>query len=121
MTESECLFPDLEPVPLAEAEPVEKLSADRRRTLRQRRDVERGVHPLTGTPTQPDPAKTCGTCVYRLSSTHHNRSYPKCYFRDGIYATFSAASDVRAWWPGCSGWTERASVAAVSSAGSRTA
>jgi hypothetical protein len=99
---TETLFPDLEPVPLPEPEPVEKLSADRRRTLRQHADVERGRHPLTGGRLAADPDAKCGNCAHRHVYGHHDRSYPKCTYGDGMpRATHSAASDVRAWWPGC--------------------
>lgn len=96
------LFPDLAPVPVPDAEPVEKLSADRRRTLRQRADIQRGRHPLTGSRLNPDPDATCGNCRFRIVYGHHNRSYPKCTYGDGMpRASHSAASDVRAWWPAC--------------------
>lgn len=95
------LFPDLVPIELPDAEPGEKLSADRRRTLRQRADVERGRHPLTGGRLSSEPDVRCGNCRFRELFGHHNRSYPKCTRADGLYLTHSAASDVRAWWPAC--------------------
>lgn len=101
---TETLFPELVPVPLPEPEPVEKLSADRRRTLRQRRDVERGIHPLNGLQLVGDGSTTCGNCAFRELFTYHRRSYPKCTARDGVYLTHGPASDVRAWWPSCPLW-----------------
>jgi hypothetical protein len=108
------LFPDFEPVAvIPEPEPVEKLSADRRRTLRQREAVGRGVHPLTRQKVSDDPAARCGNCRFRAVMPYRNRSYAKCawvppdwsaetYERLGPpRISHSAASDVRAWWPGC--------------------
>lgn len=100
---------DMDPIIV---EPAEKLSADRRRTLRQKADVARGIHPLTGRRILDDPERTCGNCSWRQVLTYHNRSYPKCLYPGGRGAddyekfgpprmSHSAASDVRAWWPGC--------------------
>jgi hypothetical protein len=108
---TETLFPDLAPVPLPEPEPA--LSADRRRTLRQRADVTAGRHPLTRGKLTDDPGATCGNCRFRELVDHHRRTYPKCYWVPGSYSaddyvrlgpprrSNSASSDVRAWWPGC--------------------
>jgi hypothetical protein len=76
------------------AEPVESLSADRRRTLRQRADVDRGVHPLMGGKARPE-LGTCGSCANRVKN---HRGFPKCEVGP---RTFSASTDVRAWWPAC--------------------
>lgn len=103
---------DMQPITLPTPEPVEKLSADRRRTLRQRADVERGVHPLTGRRIHEDETRKCGNCSWRQLLDYHRRAYPKCMFPGAasadVYERFgpprvshSAASDVRAWWPGC--------------------
>jgi hypothetical protein len=106
------LFPELVPTIV---EPVEKLSPDRRRTLRQRTDVEHGRHPLTRGRLAADPAASCGNCRFRSLLRWHNRTYPKCvwdytsqdqgasgnrYYSPPRVA-HSASSDVRAWWPGC--------------------
>lgn len=110
---SETLFPDLVPVVVPEPESVEGLSADRRRTLRQRADVERGRHPLTGGRLTADPDARCGNCRFRELIHHHNRTYPKCWWTPPSWSaddyahnrpprhSNGAASDVRAWWPGC--------------------
>lgn len=104
-------------------EPVEKLSAGQRRTLRQRTDLAAGRHPLGGPlHTQaaphdnPDaPGRRCGNCAHRaiLDSPFISRSYPKCVVpipagylahdrgRHIDRTSHSAASDCRAWWPGC--------------------
>lgn len=92
------LFPDLQPV---ETVAGETLSAGRRLTLRQKADVDRGVHPLRRTRTDPDPAHTCGSCIHRELYQHHNRTYPKC---DVGPVAHSTQTDVRAWWPGCTDW-----------------
>lgn len=88
----------LEGVPPPDPEPAERLSADRRRTQRQKADVERGVHPLRRTSrTHPD-VGTCGDCAHRVVLGYHNRSWPKCEIA-GI--THGAGTDCRAWWPAC--------------------
>lgn len=97
------LFEGYEPVP---PDPVEKLSAGRRLTIRQREAVEAGIHPLTKDRTRPD-LGTCGDCRFRST----NYSYPKCTYgmtyspsgvpRGGIYMTHGPATDCRAWWPAC--------------------
>lgn len=86
---------DLAPTPAAEPEP--KLSADRRRTLRQAEAIAKGSHPLAlvfGSvvfPRHPmtkghsysaedvkgDPY-TCGSCRWRQVLSYHRRGYPKC-------------------------------------------
>lgn len=93
---NETLFPELENVAV---EPVENLSADRRRTLRQRQQVEAGIHPLTGLRTYPD-LGTCGDCRFRMVLDYHSRAYPKCTF-DEARMTHGAGTDCRAWWPAC--------------------
>lgn len=106
MTES--LFPDLIPLQLA---PVERLSPDRRRTLRQARDIQAGRHPLTRERINPDPIAKCGNCRFRQLIDYHHRTYPKCvwsppgndspYLDDLPFCSHSAGTDVRAWWPAC--------------------
>lgn len=107
------------------------LSADRRRTLRQREAIDAGRHPLTKGPlhpfaspetAQPDNPKgqpyTCGSCRFREVISHHNRSYPKCvrdlWLGDGHdgdttlsearNVSHGASTDVRAWWCACVGY-----------------
>lgn len=102
-------------------EPVEvpDLSADQRRTLRQRRLVEAGLNPLRGTlhpfaapeVCSPDAPKgqpfTCGSCRFREAVEYHGRSYPKCTAdwwvdgQPGPHVSHGAGTDVRAWWPAC--------------------
>lgn len=100
---TDALHFDMGPVTVPTADAGEKLSADRLRTLRQKADVSNGVHPLTRRSINPDAARTCGSCRFRELLHGGSRSYPKCTFGDSRMprATHSAASDVRAWWPGC--------------------
>lgn len=104
------LFPDLlPPGPV----PVEELSPDRRRTLRQREAVEAGLHPLTGQPLRAE-GGTCGSCALRVLFGHNGRTYPKCSSgatdpkRPATWPHYSrgAATDVRAWWPACPDWQQ---------------
>lgn len=103
------LFPELA-VPAAIPE---KISAGRRLTMRQKRDVELGRHPLTGGKARPE-LGTCGGCALR--SLEFGR-FPKCVQgaaldatprRAGPYMTHGAATDVRAWWPACGQFQPRA-------------
>jgi hypothetical protein len=96
-TTQEPLFSGYESSP--SSEPSETLSADRRRTLRQRQQVATGIHPLTGLKTHPE-LGTCGDCRFRQILGHHMRSFPKCTAHEHRI-THSAASDCRAWWPAC--------------------
>lgn len=109
---TQTLFPDLVPTIPTPAEP---LSADRRRALRQRADIANGRHPLTRTRFHAEPERRCGNCAFRALIRYHARTYPKCvWFPTSTDAaevgspyftpdrvSHSAASDVRAWWPGC--------------------
>lgn len=105
----------------------EKLSPDRRRTVRQRELISRGHHPLAylGAARHPDTRGqayertdsagrelTCGSCRFRELFSTGSRTVPKCTASvSGAYlprVQHSVASDVRAWWPACTLW-ERAS------------
>lgn len=120
----------VEPVPLPE--PAEKLSTERRRALRQLTALRAGTHPLGMLPKilpghlslHPDapPADDrdatgprCGNCRFRRTLGYHNRTYGKCVHPGSRGAdeievagpprvTHGAATDVRAWWPGCRDW-----------------
>jgi len=114
---------DVDPVPLAEPGP--KLSGDRRRTLRQAQALANGRHPLAlvhGTPLRlhPDappaddrkaPGPRCGGCTFierqdgwlKCTRGRSGEIYTKT-FRRGPYETHGAATDIRAWWPGCEKW-----------------
>lgn len=96
----------------APADPASGLSAGRRLTLRQARDLEAGRHPLTRGPLHPDAAPAgdresagarCGTCRFRRAGT-----YPKCWHgwsgQQGEAPprlSHGPATDVRGWWPAC--------------------
>jgi hypothetical protein len=86
---------DVEPPPAPAPEP--QLSADRRRTLRQRALVQAGRHPLTGGKARPD-LGTCGDCRFRVLYRHHGRTWPKCEVGPQSHG---GATDVRRWWPAC--------------------
>lgn len=137
MTEA-ALF-DAEPytVPTAIMEPGETLSADRRRTLRQARDLTAGRHPLTGGRLHPDAAPAddrraegarCGTCRFRAVIGYHNRSYGKCLWpnpdaaklHDLPRVTHGAATDCRGWWPACTDWQPQETASVVSAQGGST-
>jgi hypothetical protein len=106
--------------------PAEQLSADRRRTQRQRELLHAGLHPLTaalGThiPLHPNAAPAdnrdagghrCGTCRHRQHTYGHATNYPKCAvgaepgqhcYRWPRYSS-GAGTDVRAWWPACTNY-----------------
>lgn len=100
-----------------EAPPVEDLSADRRRTLRQQAQIAAGVHPLTRGPIhrlasrhrdadapKRDPF-TCGSCWFRSPQAGVSGTYQKCTADDGARITRGPGSDVRAWWPACPDYT----------------
>lgn len=109
-------------------EPVEELSADRKRTLRQLDTLAKGVHPLAAVAgrhlklhseaaphdDRNAPGRRCGSCWYfKLIYTNGNKRWPKCLFGaenptdTNPYhgapprVSRSSASDVRRWWPGC--------------------
>lgn len=105
---------DMTPIAQPEPPPADE-SADRRRTRKQRERIATGLHPLAallpglrlhpdaGRPIGPEDPRTgpvCGSCAHRLVG-----GYPKCG-RMRALRSFSAASDCRAWWPGCTEWTE---------------
>jgi hypothetical protein len=118
MTEPTPLF-DIDPsriVPRPEPapDPDAGLSPDQRRTLRQARDLAKGRHPITGYALHAEaapaddrdaPGRRCGSCRFREQAGHHGKSYAKCFLPDrggyAVFAAHSAASDCRAWWPGC--------------------
>jgi hypothetical protein len=117
-------WPEPEPQPQEE-----RLSPDRRRTLRQRDAIARGVHPLNGFPlhawadssAQPGERTapfTCGSCRFRVLVGWHRKTYPKCVWDasrvdqdagdfeartldEARFISHSTATDVRAWWPAC--------------------
>lgn len=102
------LFPDLEP---AAAAPAQRLSADRRRTKRQKDAIANGVHPITRLRLTQDADARCGNCALRIQFGHNSKTYAKCTLgapqsdpHNGPYVSRSASTDVRSWWPGCEKW-----------------
>lgn len=93
-------------VPAVEVPVDEPLSADRRRTLRQRADLEAGRHPATGLPLLDRPNTTCGTCEHAHRYGWHKRSFWKCA-RHRLGESHCAASDIRVSWPACTSYEER--------------
>lgn len=101
MTDS--LFPDLQPYGAPPGFPTPQLSAGVRRTRRQQALLAQGRHPLQGSPLDPDPAHTCGTCAWKFLMNGGNRDYHKCA-KSAV--THGPATDIRLRWPGCSQWSD---------------
>lgn len=95
MTES--LFPE---IPDPEPAPVVKLSAGRKRTIRNNALVEMGMNPLFGT-RGPD-GQTCGTCGHLRRQGGVAGHYLKCALKH----TGGPGTDLRKSWPACSHWRE---------------
>lgn len=94
--------------------PEKPARAERRNRLVANR-IQTGWHPLGYVLMHPDASKDrdaggprCGGCRFRVVTSYHNKSYPKCrlpvqrgdtttYPRD----TGCESSDIRAWWPAC--------------------
>ena len=83
------------------------LSATRRLTLRNQRELDAGRHPATGEPLNDH--GTCGQCAHLCRGHHHDRYYLKCTeHRLGL--SHSTASDVRASWPACVRWVAKSTL-----------
>ena len=87
---------------LPEPDPVEKISAERRRTMRQHAALERGEHPLMGGLLRQRPGETCGTCDHHVIQGGTSGRYHKCALRN----TGGPATDIRVSWPGCYRWEQ---------------
>lgn len=74
------------------------LSDQRRRTLRQRQRIERGLHPLANGPINAS-GETCGSCAHCVGH-RQAQSWYKCALIGG----HSNATDIRLSWPACSAW-----------------
>lgn len=93
-----------DPGPATIAEEPEQLSADARRTLRNRRLIASGIHPATHrrilleAPNNP----TCGDCAHHRAYRNHrgDGNWHKCA-RHHLGESHSAASDIRVSWPAC--------------------
>jgi hypothetical protein len=104
----------------------DELSPGARRRNRQAAAVARGLHPLSaalryGIRLHDDagplddakaPGRRCGTCRWRQTWGHHDRTYPKCTYPEGepaeIYevigpprVSHGPGTDVKARWPAC--------------------
>lgn len=78
----------------------ERMSPDRRRTLRNRQMLDKGIHPATGRPLTGD-GRICRDCPHILRVQHRGpRTWFKCV-RHRLGMSHSAASDIRAGWPAC--------------------
>lgn len=86
------LFPG---IPHNVAPPMETLSPDRRRTIRNQALLDGGTHPLTRVALRPD-LGTCGDCAYHVE-VRHNRTWHKCEWR----MTSGPGTDIRVSWPAC--------------------
>lgn len=107
--------PLFDPAPYAVEPPASlnrDLSADQRRTLRQREDIANGIHPLTRLKLHPDASPTtpvggrglrftCDTCTHLVRLRYHDRRYLKC---DTIAPTNGPGTDARGWWPACTSY-----------------
>lgn len=123
MADQTSLF-DSRPYAVELPPPPEKLSPDRARTLRQAAALANGRHPLQPIAghlrLHPEaaphddrtaPGRRCGNCWYRQTLDYHAKTWPKCTYGatsptdtapgGAPRISHSAASDVRAWWPGC--------------------
>jgi hypothetical protein len=99
----------------AAVEPEPKVSADRRRTLRQAATLARGYHPLgpklhaqaAPADDRRAPGRRCGNCWYHTPDGVGGvaGTYPKCWFggdeRGAPRASRGPGTDCRAWWPAC--------------------
>lgn len=97
------MFPELDALveaPGDPADPVKPPSAGQRLTLRQKADIGRGIHPLGGRLSGIENQR-CGNCLHRRADAFHR--WPKCV-ESGHAQTRGAATDCRAWWPGCNKW-----------------
>lgn len=107
-------LPDGAVIPAVAAAPAEKLSADRRRTIRQAATLAKGWHPLgdrlhseaAPADDRGAPGRRCATCQFRTLFG----KWPKCTV-DGLRSlrmTHGPATDCRAWWPACARYAPEA-------------
>jgi hypothetical protein len=79
--------------------PNQAISPTRRRTLRQKADIKRGIHPATKMPLAGN-GETCRTCIHSVAH-QIKRTYWKC---DLMPVTSGPGSDIRLSWPACTKW-----------------
>lgn len=97
-------------------EPENLSRGEKRRRLVAKR-IASGEHPL-GYPVMLHPQASrsafndgtdtprCGDCKFRVLLSHHDRTYPKCWYPDlNKYPhprdSHCESSDIRRWWPAC--------------------
>ena len=83
-----------------DVEPVEQLSPDRKRTIRNNNMIAAGIHPATKMPLAGNGEK-CGTCV----AAYKVNKWWKCGL---VPLTFGPGTDIRKSWPACVKWEEGA-------------
>lgn len=95
------------------------LGQDAKRTYRNNKLLEQGIHPTTKRPllrARPEDERilkvlagvnveaSCGDCRFCESESYHNRSYVKC---KAVPQTNGPGSDTRKKWPACTKFEER--------------
>lgn len=98
---SDTLF-DPGPATVTTAKERPGLSADARRTIRDRDLMDVGIHPATRKPLA-GTGLTCATCVHHHAVTHYTsraKTWHKCDLHR-LGTSHSAASDIRTSWPAC--------------------
>ncbi len=85
-------------VPAVAVPEPERLSADRRRTIKQREMLAKRRHPATGL--ELIESHTCGECAHHHAYGYGNHVWHKCE-RHRLGESHSAASDIRVGWPAC--------------------
>lgn len=78
--------------------PEKPLSAQRRRTIRNRAFIKNGIHPVTRLPLARN-GETCGTCALSGWVRMGGR-----YFKCSLNKTSGPATDLRVFWPACEKW-----------------
>jgi hypothetical protein len=105
---------EMEPTAPVVALPEPGMSADRRRTARQKMLLARGLHPAAPyalhadaahvtEPNEPGKGLRCDSCAHLDAQRHHDRTYIKC---EVVGITHGTGTDMRRWWPACTRWTE---------------
>ena len=84
------------------------LSATQRRTIRQRRAIKAGMHPLTQRPLIDQPENdhdrwgyNCGDCAHAFRYRPGNKTVWKCAIAFRAARGSSEATDLRVGWPAC--------------------
>ena len=74
-------------------------SYGRRLTRRRQAMLDRGVHPITGSPLA-DNGETCGSCEHHVLRCNVAGRYHKCV----LNLSGGPATDLRVSWPACTRW-----------------